>query len=370
MLYVPFADNQVKRVTGYQNNCGLNVIAHQFTNDLALGLQDLHLEESFYKKLLNHFRAYHFQPGLTWPELKDVLRKNLDHPITLEVLMGPVLRKTLGDVLKANEQNKAGRSHDFYTFIRAALQNPGNIDNTYFAMAEACYPKVATLAQEFEEFNKRADVLTLENDEAKLDQFMAEKEHEIDEYWDTTGYNGYVDFLCDPYNEIPLAPEDVEQLGTKLHYNLELYQGAEKTKLEGGSQLPNPVATIRMYNRAGVHYEAIAENEDVAAIHNAQFNQQVDDFQRFTVAKMEYAGKAQILNRCDTSTWQADQTQHGLLFNQANDILSRALDIGVSDKQFTLLWDNLERCVKEGNSQKLQEIEKTVNDVAKPRSKL
>ncbi|MFO1258090.1 MAG: hypothetical protein U1E78_06750 [Gammaproteobacteria bacterium] len=370
MLHAPFQDNQIKRITGYQNNCGLNVLAHQFTNDLALGLQDQFKDERYYKKLLKHFRAYHFQPELSWPALKEILLKNLNHPITLEVLMGPVLRKTLGDVLKANEDNKAIRLSDFQTFVRAALQDRGNIEHTYFAMSEACNPKVATVAQEFKEFNKRADVIALENPEARLDQFMAEKEHEIDVYWDTTGYNAYVDFLCDPYNEIPLAPEDVEQLSRALHYNIELYQGADKTKWEGGHPLPAPVATIKMYNRAGDHYEAIVEDEAIAAIHNAQFEQQVDDFQKFKVGKMEYVGKAQTLNRSEISTWQADETQDGLLFNRANDIMSRALDVGVSNKQFTLLWDNLERCVKEGNTKKIEEIEKTVNEIAKPRSKL
>lgn len=371
MLKAPFEDNQIKRVTGYQNNCGLNVIAHQFTNDLALGLQDPHLVEPYYKKLLNHFKAYHFQPSLTWVELKEILRKNLNHPITLEVLMGPVLRKTLGDVLKSSDINREIRLNEFKVFLQASLQNPANIDDTYYAMSEACYPRVATLAQEFSEFNKRADVIKLQNDEERLNQFMAEKEPEINEYWDTTGYNAYIDFLCDPYNEIPLAPEDVEQISTVIHYNIELYQGPTKTKWEGNPQAINPIATIGIYNREGIHYEGIAATEEIAAVHNAQFEQQVDAFQKFTVAKAEYAGKAQTLNRNEMTTWQADEAQHGLLFNRANEIMNRALDVGVSDKQFTLLWDNLERCVKEGNAEKLASIEKTVNEAAKPpRSKL
>lgn len=374
MLNAPFEDGQIRRITGYQNNCGLNVIAHQFARDLANGLHDHYLMQVPYTEILEHFKAYHFRPELTWADLKAVLAQNLDKPITLEVLLGPVLRKSLGDILKANSDYRETKANDFKVFIRAALSAPHELDHTFYPINEACFPKTASLSKEFNAFLTRPEIDRLDAERA-LDQFMDEKNDEINNYWDTVGYNATIDFICDPYNEIPLDPADIQQIGTALSYKIELYRGSNKEKWDIGEAMDDealqlltvaPLATIKMYNRADVHYESIADTAEAAAAHNAQFEQEANAYGLAHQIQTEYKAQSAQLNNKSLSDWQQKTDLHGELFNRANAIMDHALNIGVPEKQFTLLWDSLERCVKEGNKEALDNIEQTI----KPRSRL
>lgn len=365
----PFQDNQVMKVTGYQNNCALNVILHQFKSDLLTGrLSSKMLKQPIYQNMLSHYQTYHGNPKVTWRSLTRWINKHQNEPITLEVRLGPILRLTLGNILKDNGDFRATRRQEFLTYIRAALTNPAKIDHTYYAMSEACHKYVLQL---YQNFHRQFDA----SEEDALNTFIAQHERAIATYWNETGYNAFVDFLCNPINEQTLDPSDAAQLIKALNYNMILYRGENKQywAMDDDEPLASPLATISIYNRTDTHYECIAETAEIAEVHNGLFDAQAprmgEIVARYHGGKSrelssQYQALIAKLNQAALSllAWSEGDEKPQSLFRRANHAFDSFFESGgeMDEATFTQYWDAMSQSIQSGNQSELEAVETAI----------
>lgn len=347
------AQNTVN-VTGFDNGCGAHTILHAFEDNF----DTIDWTRPGCQFLLDAFSEVYGVEAT--PENFRRALAAFPGYISKEYAFGPIVRKHIAEIIGLDDDYKETLSLQFLQVVRASLVNDTS-EGTNQSLKRGNEAFLTRIRDQFRA--SRTD----------LDSFMEQHEAAILQYYNTNGFDNYINVLGDTAHGLMFTADEIHNYARLMKIDLEI-QGRNDFYLENTVAEDERLFKLKLSN-FGIHWRYQADYLTAQVIHQRNQETNVAPIDRDPILRqMSENGWRRHLQpfalrvqaACRNEALEADFIQppsyHSIpldpnaelltwfkneKFKRANDFLNRELDRGVDfdadefDKRFDALSDSV-----------------------------